>query len=139
MPASTFNNGGTTVIIPIIGRFPGAGGSQWRTDVFISAHSSVGNTPALTFYLAGGSPMTITVTLVPYSSVALRDIVLNTFGQTNAAGQLEIKHIFARFGITPQADVMVEFNGDAPVYGYASEVRNDTGDAIFIFGTSPNG
>jgi hypothetical protein len=24
------------------------------------------------------------------------------------------------------------------IYGYASVVRNDTGDAIFIFGTSPN-
>lgn len=23
-------------------------------------------------------------------------------------------------------------------YAYASEVRNDTGDAIFIFGTGPN-
>jgi hypothetical protein len=24
------------------------------------------------------------------------------------------------------------------IYGYASEVRNDTGDAVFIFGVSPN-
>jgi hypothetical protein len=28
--------------------------------------------------------------------------------------------------------------GGVPIYGYASVVRNDTGDAIFIFGTSPN-
>ena len=25
-----------------------------------------------------------------------------------------------------------------PIYGYASVVRDGTGDAIFIFGTSPN-
>jgi hypothetical protein len=25
-----------------------------------------------------------------------------------------------------------------PIYGYASMVRNDTGDAIFVFGTTPN-
>ena len=26
----------------------------------------------------------------------------------------------------------------ALIYGYASEVRNDTGDAVFVFGLSPN-
>lgn len=27
---------------------------------------------------------------------------------------------------------------EEPLYGYASEVRNDTGDAIFVFGQGPN-
>lgn len=31
---------------------------------------------------------------------------------------------------------MSEF--DDVFYGFASEVRNDTGDAIFVFGTAPN-
>ncbi|MEO8034987.1 MAG: hypothetical protein ABI837_11200 [Acidobacteriota bacterium] len=232
-PASAFNTGGTTLIFPIIGRFPGANGSQWRTDVFIASHSSLTNSPMLTFYVAGGVPLTATVTLSTYSSVSLPDIVLTTFGLANASGQLQIvssnnsniearariynagnpagefaqggpaigrdllssqvflyglsgvngnrvnvglanpndtavagtiritddkngalgtstvtlaphetqqfNDIFARFGIAPQAGVQFEFNGNGPVYGYSSEVRNDTGDAVFVFGTSPNG
>jgi len=52
---------------------------------------------------------------------------------------LQFNDIFTRFGIAPQADVQVQFfTATDLVYGYASEVRNDTGDAIFIFGTSPN-
>ncbi|HYS53556.1 MAG TPA: hypothetical protein VER58_07325 [Thermoanaerobaculia bacterium] len=50
----------------------------------------------------------------------------------------QFNDIFATFGIAPQADVLVQFNSGSPIYGYASEVRNDTGDAIFVFGTSPN-
>ena len=51
----------------------------------------------------------------------------------------QINDIFTALGITPQADVQVEFSTfDKVFYLYASEVRNDTGDAIFLFGTSPN-
>jgi hypothetical protein len=52
----------------------------------------------------------------------------------------QFNDIFALFGIAPQENVSVEFNGgpDTPLYGYSSEVRNDTGDAIFVFGTGPN-
>jgi hypothetical protein len=50
----------------------------------------------------------------------------------------QFNDIFARFGVTPQ-DVQVEFNTSGePIYLYASEVRNDTGDAVFIVGSSPN-
>jgi hypothetical protein len=194
----------------------------------------VAKTVTLTFYVQGGSPVTATADLQPFRITSFPDIVLNTFGLSNAAGQLEIKSsntngfeararifnagssageygqsvpglglsllntqgylyglsgvngnrvnvgianpnatvlvgmlsimgknrdslasesftlqphetrqfndIFARFGITPQADVQVEFNTSdgSRFYLYASEVRNDTGDAIFIFGTSPN-
>ena len=51
----------------------------------------------------------------------------------------QFNDIFTRFGITPQADVQVEYNTAAnPIYGYVSQVRNDTGDGVFIVGTSPN-
>lgn len=233
LSAGAINIGDTTVIIPIIGRFPGIPPSQWRTDVFIANHNSVAKTLTLNFYVSGGSLMTQTVAVGAFSTVTLRDIVLNTFGQSNAAGQLEIKSanesgfeararifnagssigdfgqnvpglgrlalsrqvfvhglsgingnrvnfglanpntvavegtitvnnkdnlqlasipvtlqphetrqfndIFTAFGITPQADVQINFGTfELQVYGYASEVRNDSGDAIFVFGTSPN-
>ena len=51
---------------------------------------------------------------------------------------LQLSDIFARFGIPPQDNVIVEFNAELAIYGYASEVRNDTGDAVFSFGTGPN-
>lgn len=232
-PAWGLNTGDTTVIIPIIGRFPGAGGSQWRTDAFIANHSTVAKTLTLTFYVAGSTALVRTMPIEPFSTISLADVVLNTFGLSNASGQLEItssnmsgfearariynagnaagefgqnvpglgrgylnrqaylfglsgingnrvnigvananttaidvnlqindrantslhsssftlqphqtlqfNDIFTRFGIAPQADVQVQFFSAADlIYGYASEVRNDTGDAIFIFGTSPN-
>jgi hypothetical protein len=229
---------GAKIILPIVGRFPGALGSQWRTDVFASNPSSRSFNCTLTFYPAGLAPMTATVALAPYSSVTFKDVVLNTFGLTTAAGELDvtfpgqeegsqarariynagnpagqfgqsviglplspptvglrtqsylyalsgsdgnrvnigvtnpndvpavvtysgtdknnqllflqqitvgahqnvqINDIFTRFAITPQDGVQVEFDTpELPIYGYASEVRNDSGDAIFLFGTSPN-
>ena len=231
--AGAINIGDTTVIIPIIGRFAGVPPSLWRTDVFIANHNTVAKTLTLNFYVAGGSLITRTVPVGEFSTVTLRDIVLNTFGLTAASGQLEIKSpnesgfearariynagstigefgqnvpglglsylnrqafvyglsgingnrvnfgvanpnnvalegtitvtnkdnvplvsslvvlqphqtqqfndIFNLFHITPQADVQIQFNTvEFGVYGYASEVRNDSGDAIFVFGTSPN-
>lgn len=231
--AGALNIGDTTVIIPIIGRFAGVPPSQWRTDVFIANHNTVAKTLTLNFYVSGGSLMTAAVPVAEFSTVTLRDIVLNTFGLTAAAGQLEIKSpnasgfearariynagssvgdfgqnvpglgrfalsrqayvyglsgingnrvnfglanpnnflvegtitvtnkdnvplasvpvtlqphetrqfndIFTAFSITPQADVQINFGTfELQVYGYASEVRNDSGDAIFVFGTSPN-
>jgi hypothetical protein len=52
---------------------------------------------------------------------------------------IQFNDIIARYGITPQDGLSIQFNTfELPIYGYASEVRNDTGDAIFVFGTSPN-
>jgi hypothetical protein len=233
IPALAINIGDTTVVIPIIGRFAGVPPSQWRTDVFIANHSSVAKTLTLNFYVSGGSLMTTTVAVGAFGTATLRDIVLNTYGLSAAAGQLEIKSpnesgfearariynsgstigdfgqnvpglgkfalsrqvfvyglsgingnrvnfglanpntvalegtitvtdkdnvplasvlvvlqphqtqqfndIFTSFHITPQADVQINFGTfELGVYGYASEVRNDSGDAIFVFGTSPN-
>ena len=230
-PASAIRVDGTTVILPIVGRFPGVPPSQWRTDVFIANHYSPVVTVTATLYVIGGSPIVRTITINPFSAISLPDITLNTFGLSSAAGQLELKavtsieararifnnggtagefgqnvpglgidtlrhqgflyglsgingnrvnigianpnatsitvglsitdqdnntlysttiplqphetqqynDIFTRYGITPQAGVQVEFSGGISIfYAYASEVRNDTGDAIFIFGTSPN-
>ena len=230
--ASALRLGDEVVIIPIIGRFPGAGGTQWRTDVFLGNAYTPGASVILKFYQSGGPLHTRTVSLAEYSTTTLPDIVLNTFGLANAAGVLEISvpggrinarariynagnpagefgqgvpgiatvylnrqaylfglsgtggnrlnigvtnpsdvatevqisvrdrfngflhsrsvtvpphgnvqynDIFRTFGIAPQDGVVVQFNTfDTVIYGYASEVRNDTGDAVFTFGLSPN-
>lgn len=236
-PAFALRTNGSTVVVPVIGRFPGGFGSQWRTDLFIRNPYSPGQDVTLNFYVTGGPLITRTATVGQYSTLVYRDVVLNLFGLSNAAGMLEIvtlppegsgvdararifnagsavgefgqavpgiakewlrsqaqlsglsglnnnrlnvgvanpnnvtinvtmrvadkdnnnlgsrsipvpphqyvpiNDVFTSLGIAPREDVTVEFNtGDpaTPIYGYASEVRNDSGDAIFIFGTAPN-
>lgn len=220
---------GQTIILPVIGRFPGDGGTQWRTDVFIFNPYADQTTVTLKFYDGAGLRQH-TAVLDGFKSLSLPDVVLNTFGMTNGGGPLEIEsttrieararifnsgnpagqfgqsvvgiaedrlsrqaslyglsglgsrvnigvmnphdhpvtvglsvadrnnaslhsetfdvpphtyrqfsNIFTLFGIPAQDGVRVSFNEfDDPIYGYASEVRNDTGDAVFVFGTAPN-
>lgn len=230
--AHALRTGGEIVIIPVIGRFPGAGGSQWRTDLFLLNPYTPAVTVTLRFHPTGEAVQEHTVVVQEFSSVTLPDVCLNTFGRTNAGGMLEvvvpvdgridarariynsgnpagqfgqgvtglsktllnrqaylfglaassqyrlnigvanpnttpvnvsinvrgtggflysgavtvqpkqftqINDIAATFGFAPQDNVIVEMNSpELPIYGYASEVRNDTGDAVFTFGISPN-
>lgn len=234
--ASALYTGDITVVLPVVGRFPGAFGTQWRTDVFVSNHSTVAKSVTLTFYVTGGAPAQRTFSIAPFSALSFPDVVLNTFGLTTAAGELDVtssnestidarariyntgnaagefgqnvpglglrvlnrqsylfglsgiagasgsrvnvgvtnptsgtatvtmqitdknnnslasktfdlaphqnvqfNDIVALFGIPPQGDIQVELNTfDTIIYGYASEVRNDTGDAVFMYGISPN-
>ena len=220
---------GQTIILPVIGRFPGDGGTQWRTDVFIFNPYADQTTVTLKFY-DGGTLRQFTSVMDGYTSLSLPDVVLATFGREGGGGPLEIEstsrieararifnsgnpagqfgqgvlgiakdrlsrqaslyglsgngsrvnvgvmnpnegavtvvmsiqdkqnqllhqeafdvpphtyrqfsNIFVLYGIPAQDGVRVSFNEfDDPIYGYASEVRNDTGDAIFVFGTAPN-
>jgi hypothetical protein len=227
--ASALRTEGATIILPVIGRFPGDGGTLWRTDVFIiNPYGDVTNV-TLKFYDSSGLK-THTVVMNGYNSLSLPDLVQNTFGLAGGGGPLEIEsdgriearariynsgnpagqfgqgvtgiakdrlgrqssihglsgignrvnvgvmnpndhtvnltftvqdrtnavlhsetievaphtyrqfsNIFVAYGIPAQDGVRVSFNEfDDPVYGYASEVRNDTGDAVFTFGTAPN-
>lgn len=237
VPMLALNLSGSPTIIPVVGRFPGAGGTQWRTDVFVTNPGGNATVVTLRFYQSGGPLREHTFAINPFSSVTLPDIVLNTFGQETAAGTLEVSvpppfgtlaratiynsgnpagrfgqgvpgialdylnrqaylfglsgidgnrlnigvanpndipvtvriqvsdasarelhsrevtiaahayvqynDIFTTFAITPRAGVSVNINSfdpqvNRPIYGYSSEVRNDSGDAIFSFGTSPN-
>jgi len=229
-PLFALRTDGSPVIIPVIGRFPGSGGTQWRTNVFLSNPYEPGQVVTLRFYPTGGTLVEKSVTMNKYSSVTLNDIVLNTFGMTNAGGVLEVfatrvlaratiynsgnpagqfgqglpgiptellsrqaflhglsgisgsrvnigaanpngvpvlvqfyindangggayqltatipahgyvqfNDIFNTYGIPPQEGLQVDIqSAGLPIYGYSSEVRNDTGDAIFNFGTNPN-
>jgi hypothetical protein len=231
--AHALNVSGTRIVIPVIGRFPGAGGTQWQTDVFIANPGTPTYELTLRFYPSGGTVQEHTVTIQPFSVLTFTDICLNTFGRTNAGGVLEIDsggiytpearariynignpagqfgqsvpgigydhlsrqaylyglsatsanrlnvgvtnpsdfpvtvnlqvndhtgetihtrevivqpHSFVQFndivvafGIAPQDGLVVNmFTTGELIYGYASEVRNDTGDAVFVFGLSPN-
>jgi hypothetical protein len=222
----------TTVVIPVIGRFAGAPPSIWRTDLFIANPYSPVAVVTANFYVTGGTMQQRTFTIQPFSTISLLDVVLNSFGMTTAAGELELicptsieararifnagssvgefaqaipgigknqlriesfvyglsgingnrcnvgvanpndntvslqieirnvngttlyirsgislgphqylqyNDVFATLGITPQDNVAVYFTtADTPIYGFASIVRNDSGDPIFLFGTGPN-
>lgn len=233
LPLFAFNIGGSPMIIPVAGRFPGTGGTQWRTDVFLGNPGTGTQIVTLKFYPTGGAVQQASVTMGPFSTATLPDVVLDTFGMANAGGVLEVSvpggfsiqaratiynsgnpagvfgqgvpgiakdylnrqaflfglsgvsgsrvnvgaanpnddpveatffvtdgagapitsrevtiaphsyvqysDIFNAFGITPQASVTINiYTSGLPIYGYSSEVRNDTGDAVFNFGTSPN-
>ena len=225
---------GTAVVIPVAMHGPGAQGTQWQTDLCISNMTMAAKNVTVTFYPTNGEPVGTTVNVRSFGVVALRAVVLSTFGFTNAKGMLllsvetttgiqatarifnagnpmgefgqfvpgiamerlerqayvaglagvdgnrsnfgianpaeepvevsvyvvdgegnalhsheltvggmsvvQINDLFAEFGITPQRGVQVDMHAATavPIYGYASVVRNGTGDAIFIFGTSPN-
>jgi hypothetical protein len=233
--AAALNTGDTTIVVPIVGRFPGALGTLWRTDLFIGNRTSVAKTITMTFYVAGGTAVVRSVEMPAYAVTTLRDVVLTPFGLENASGQLilttndasgfearvriynagsavgefgqsapgiglsrlrnqayvygvsgiggnrvnsgvanpndrtvdvamvvidasnavlgsrsltlgprqtiQVNDVFASFGIAAREGIQIVYSTIDPndvIYGYASEVRNDSNDAIFIFGTSPN-
>lgn len=232
-PVAAVKPGGILVVLPIVGRTPGAYDTQWSTDVFVrNTYGGAAIDGRMTFYVSDGRVLEASFTLEPAQGATFRDVVKSTFGLDTASGQLhvasmgefnieararifnsgnpvgefgqgvegigvqwlqtqarilgldgregnrvnvgvanpyaasvgvtmriadkdnaelyredlslaahqtlQINDIFARYSIPPQDDVMVEFWGVLPIYGYSSEVRNDTGDAVFVFGTGPN-
>jgi hypothetical protein len=230
--AHALNVAGETVIVPVVGRFPGAGGTQWQTDLFLANPGSPTYVLTLRLYPSGEPMIERTISMQPFSSQTLTDVCLNTFGRANVGGMLEIiagiytiqarariynignpagqfgqnvpgigfgrlsrqaylyglstssayrlnigvanpnnvatnvtitvqsanntilhtrtvtvqphqftqiNDIRANIGLAPQESLVVNmFSPEQLIYGYASEVRNDTGDAVFIFGVSPN-
>jgi hypothetical protein len=53
---------------------------------------------------------------------------------------VQANDIFTAWNIAPQGNVQIRISttGNVPIYAYASVVSGGTGDAIYIFGTSPN-
>lgn len=225
---------GTSVVIPVVMHGPGALGTQWRTDVWISNMTTARKDVTLTLYPTSGDIVSTEVSVPRAGTIELADLVLTTFGLANAKGLLmltvdspigiqatariynagnpmgefgqfmpgiavarlerqafvaglsgvdgnranfgianpledpvdvavyanngegivlairdftvdgmsvlQINDLFSELGIPPQGVVQLDMHAftAVPIYGYASVVRNDTGDAIFIFGTSPN-
>lgn len=225
---------GTAVVVPVAMHGPGALGTSWRTDLWISNWTMGRQEVTATLYPTSGEPVTTTFDVGSADTVELRDVVLSTFGLANAKGMIlltvdtpfgfqatariynvgnpmgefgqfvpgiaiarlerqafvaglagvdgnrsnfgianpndldvdvtvyvldshgdllhteemtvgatsvvQVNDLFAELGVPPQRGLQLDMHtaGGMPIYGYASVVRNDTGDAIFIFGTSPN-
>lgn len=229
--ANALRLGDQHVVIPVIGRFAGVGGTQWKTDVFLSNPFSTAIQVKLHFYPSGeNTVLEREVTMTAFSSMTLTDICLNLFNRTSTGGMLEVlsaqvidarariyntgnpagefgqnvpgigrghlrtqaylfglsattanrlnvgvsnpndvevvvdiivrdadgdllhsreailpphknvqfNDIAATFNFERQQGINIDMHATQPIYGYASEVRQDTGDAIFVFGLSPN-
>src|SRR6185436_12068814 len=133
---NALNTGDTTVVLPVIGRFAGAFGTQWRTDVFVANHNTVAKTVTLTFYVTGGSPLVRAVPVTPFSTLSFPDIVLNTYGLASAAGELEIASsnesgIEARARIYNSGSAAGQFGQNVPGLGRAYLNRQS-----YLFGLS---
>lgn len=227
---------GTEVVIPVVMHGPGAEGTEWRTDLWISNWNSVNHTVEVAYYPEGsGTPMAFTVPLQQWTTVEITDVVLTRFGLDNSKGLLiltsqaqaffearariyntghpsgefgqfvpglatgllnrqaylpglsgvdgnrtnvgianpmasdievtlwlygpegadllvertvtvaarsvlQINDVFGFLGVAGRRNAQLNITGfgELTFYGYASVVRAGTGDAIFIFGTSPN-
>jgi len=67
------------------------------------------------------------------------DLVSRRTVTVPARSVVQINDIFAYLETAPRGNAQLEMKASSGViYGYASVVRSGTGDAIFIFGTSPN-
>lgn len=84
---------GNLPIIPIVTHAPGVGGTEWRTDVWISNGSSTATVSqvVLSFHPIGGGapiPSGTMYEIGPNQTLELTDIVSSVFGQSNASGLL---------------------------------------------------
>ncbi|HEV7768618.1 MAG TPA: hypothetical protein VGQ76_26715 [Thermoanaerobaculia bacterium] len=223
---------GDQVSIPVVGRFPGAAGTLWQTDVYLSNPHATAIDVTVRFYPAGEAVEERAYTLPPASVLTLTDICLNTFSRAVARGTVDVittgrktagarariynvGHPAGQFGqnvpgisrsvlspqanlyglsashdyrlnigitnpgitpapiainvrnkdgvslyertltvqphqyiqyndvaslwaLAPQEGLSIDINSGSRIYGWASEVRNDNGDAAFVFGLSPN-
>jgi hypothetical protein len=79
-------------VIPAAASTPGANGSQWRTDVWMTNHGDTAATLNL-FYTNNGlaSLGTGSVTIPPHESLTLPDIVQATFHQPGTTGMILLR------------------------------------------------
>jgi hypothetical protein len=130
---------GPEVVVPMIGRLPGANGTIWRTDLFIA---NAGGTQFVTlaFHPTGLEPIFIPLSLQPNSSVSFRDVVKETFGLENGAGLLVVRadesfnppaRIEARAQVYNIGSAVGEFGQAVP-----GIVLSQLGDEAFVHGLS---
>jgi hypothetical protein len=93
------------------------GGPARRTNVGVANPWPVPATVMLTLHGADGTQLGSLSRLVPAFEV------------------LQLNDVFAAFGAAPAAEASVRVTSQVGVYAYASIVRNDTGDAVFVAGT----
>ncbi|HYE94472.1 MAG TPA: hypothetical protein VEA38_25790 [Terriglobales bacterium] len=94
MPAAAMETAGREIVVPIVGRGPGALGSEWRTDLVLThvARRTI-EPPAvvtLTLWQAGQAEKSVAFTLEPRGSMTLEDVLLRTFGIGEGSGMLSV-------------------------------------------------
>ena len=79
------------LVIPAAAHAPGAHGTFFQTDLWLLNASSDPEQVRLTLYpTGGGEPRGSTLSLNPWESRVLKDMVLTVFGFTNASGALTV-------------------------------------------------
>jgi hypothetical protein len=227
VPVAAHDLGGNNLIIPIVGRTPGALGTEWRTDlvvtnleaeplvIFVTLHDGAytftaldlpgygtlqlddvihylgrDNTTGILRVSSGGAHRRFIarayvynrgnpagefgqgVPAVPIDSLTQEHVLSGIVGlggrRTNVGvanpwptdadvlltmhgadgellgqaaynvapfGLLQINDVFKAWGIVPEPSPSIRVHSSVSVYPYASIVRNDTGDAVFVSGS----
>jgi len=117
---------------------PGLGMFYLTREGFIPGVSGVGGNRA-NFGVANPNDHAISCQVDAY------DTDNNPLGHTTldvpAFTVVQVNDVFSSLGIPPQGSVHLRVSSglnEDPFYSYASIVRDGSGDAVFIFGTSPN-
>ena len=116
---------------------PGIATERLERQAFVSGLSGVDGNRA-NFGIANPLEDPVDVTVYAWDGQGAQ---LTTHDLTvDGMSVVQINDLFTELGISQQRVIQLDMHAAAavPIYGYASVVRDGTGDAIFIFGTSPN-
>lgn len=92
LPVAATDFAGNHLLIPIVGRAPGAFGSDWRTDLVVTNAKRNGNpVPVIMMFTReNGSVATLHTTLAPRGSVYLKDAIQQFVGNETATGLITV-------------------------------------------------
>ena len=109
------------IVIPVVSRTPGAEGSFWKTDVFITNTWRTGNASVVLvqFFTTDGLEKELTVSVAPLQTVTLRDIVFESFGLEQAVGLLLVQAADDANRIAARADIY-NTGGAAGTFGQSA-------------------
>ena len=82
--------GAATLIIPAAGTGPGAGGSQWSTEIVVHNASGFPADIDLIYHDANGASKPHSFLVGPRTTVTTADVVRNVFGLASGTGAIEV-------------------------------------------------
>jgi hypothetical protein len=117
------------LLIPIAGRTPGALGSQWQTDLFVTNLSNEGTNVTIAFHPDNGPSLLKIAVLNAKATLVMRDFVKTEFGLDVASGNVLIHgslnggRLAARARIVNRGSAAGEFGQGIPGYPVDSLMR----------------
>jgi len=84
--------GATVYMVPSVAHLPGAGGTQWRTDVAVVGNASATAHLTLTYY-SDAQTLGTSYDLAPNATVEWRDILVGRFGMGSGASTSGVLHV----------------------------------------------